>query len=329
MNILYVSNDNYAHLLGISLTSVCENNKNENILNFFVIDDGISDENRQKLEKTARKYEREIKFFIPEITLSLSKLGKWSIGILYRIFFQSIIGEVLKDDRILYLDCDTVVVDSLGELWQTDLDSCICAAVYECMGEKHRENILLETEFPYYNSGMLLIDVKKWREYDIEKKCQKIIEKNSDTKMEYPDEGLLNNVLQGKIKAVNPRYNLTTIKCVFTYEQLKVYRKSQYMYSKDEYIEANGNPCIIHYTNNFLVSRPWFSAKEYEHPFARCFWQYKKESEWNSIYLYEENVGIAKKMMRKFFATNEKICVIVAGFIYEYIKPIKYDKLIV
>ena len=328
MTILYVSDEKYAHLLGVSLTSVCVNNKEEKELYFFVIDNGISEENKIKIKNTVNRYGREVLFFSVNGTIPLKKIGRWSANIFCRIFFESIIGKDLIDDRIIYLDCDTVVVDDLKELWEIDLNGNICAAVYECMGERHKKKSLLSSACPYFNSGMLLIDVQKWSEANIEEKAQEILEINTGTKMEYPDEGLLNNLLQRKIKIVGPKYNLTTIKCVFTYEQLRIYRKSKYMYSEKEYSEAKDSPCIIHYTNNFLVSRPWYSAKGEMHPLADYYYHYKKESEWKDIELLEEHVSFFKKIARKLFSINQKICVYITGWIYEYIKPLKYNKLI-
>ncbi len=327
MTVLYVSDDNYAHLLGVSLTSVCENNIDEHDLNVLVIDVGILDDNKKKIEDTAKKYGRTVQFFKTEINFSKAQIGKWSTNILYRIFFKTIIGDVLTEDKVLYLDCDTVVVDSLKELWQTDIDVYVCAAVYECMGKRHKANILLDSTCPYFNSGMLLINVKKWEELDVETEFRKILELNSDTIMEYPDEGLINYVLKGKIKAISPRYNLTSIKSVLTYKQLKMYRKSEHMYSENEYMEAKERPYIIHYTNNFLVTRPWFKGNGHDHPYAKYFLSYKRKSKWNEVALPEEKVSFLKNVARKLFAINGMICVTIAGFIYEYIKPIRYDKL--
>jgi lipopolysaccharide biosynthesis glycosyltransferase len=256
-------------------------------------------------------------------------MGKWPKNIFYRLFFVSLFGDELEDDRILYLDCDTIVADSVTELWNLDLGGKACAAVYECMGKNHKKNCCLSDELPYFNSGVLLMDASKWKELEIERKVQQILDINTDTKMEYPDEGIINYLLRDNIKAIKPRFNLTTIKCVFSYEELKMYRKSRFMYSAEDYTDARTNPCIIHYTNNFLVRRPWQNGTKYEHPMALYFSKYKDNSEWKDIDMQEEKIGIAKKLVRRVFDFNGMFCTVITGFIYSYIKPLKYDAFVV
>lgn len=328
MTIVYVSDDNYAYLLGISLTSLYENNKEEIDLNVLIIDDGISQKSKGNINNTAKRYGREVKFFTPDVPILMNKMGRWPKNIFYRIFFASIFGNVFKESRILYLDCDTIVADSIRQLWNTDMEGKACAAVYECMGKKHKMKCCLSDDYPYFNSGVLLIDTNKWKELDVEGKVQKLLDLNSETRMEYPDEGIINYLLKDNIKSLKPRYNLTTIKCVFSYKELKMYRKSKFMYSEEEYSEAKDRPCIIHYTNNFLVRRPWIGGIRNEHPFANYFKRYMDKSEWKNIEMPEEHIGIAKKVVRKMYAINGMFCVIVTGFIYSYIKPMKYDKLV-
>ncbi|WP_026508542.1 glycosyltransferase family 8 protein [Butyrivibrio sp. MC2013] len=329
MTVVYVSDDNYAHLLGISLTSLYENNKDVIELNVFIIDDGISDRNKKKIYDTARRFGREVCFFIADISISNSKMGKWPKNIFYRLYFVSAFGDKLSDERVLYLDCDTIVADSIQELWNTNLGGKACAAVYECIGDRHKKKCMLGKSLPYFNSGVLLMDVQKWKEINVENKVLQILGMNCNTKMEYPDEGIINYLLKENIKPLSPRYNLTTIKCVFSYKELKMYRKSRFMYSEKEYIDAKNEPCIIHYTNNFLVRRPWQSGDKYSHPLEKYFVRYKNDSEWKDIETPQEHVGLLKKIVRILFGINGMLCVVPTGFIYSYIKPLKYDKLIV
>ncbi len=329
MTIVYVSDDNYAHLLGISLLSLYANNEEEPNICVYIIDDGIAQANKEKLIITAKRYGREVRFFNVNLPISINNMGKWPKNIFFRLYFLSIFGDELKDNRVLYLDCDTVVADSISDLWNTDMEGKACAAVYECMGKKHKANCCLSDSLPYYNSGVLLMDAQKWKELDVEKRVQKIIDLNVETKMEYPDEGIINYLLKDNIKTLNPRYNLTTIKCVFSYKELKMYRKSKFMYYDIDYSEAKTRPCIIHYTNNFLVRRPWQNGMRYEHPMAKYFLKYKDNSEWKDLVALTEHIGVAKKIVRKLFSLNGMLCTILTGFIYSYIKPVKYGKLVV
>ena len=67
-------------------------------------------------------------------------------------------------ERVIYLDPDILVINPLRPLWELDLKDCTFAAashvgVTNIMNEINR--VRLDTEHDYYNSGVMLIDLKK------------------------------------------------------------------------------------------------------------------------------------------------------------------------
>ena len=60
LNVLYQSNDNYAPITGVSLTSLLINSKDIEEINVYVLDDKISAKNIKKLKKTCEKFKRNI-----------------------------------------------------------------------------------------------------------------------------------------------------------------------------------------------------------------------------------------------------------------------------
>ena len=66
-------------------------------------------------------------------------------------------------ERVLYLDSDIVVVGSLAQLWSTNLDGALFAAVDIPGSDRGVKHLGLSAEDGYFNSGVLLIDLKKWR----------------------------------------------------------------------------------------------------------------------------------------------------------------------
>ncbi len=73
----------------------------------------------------------------------------------YAAYFRYFIADEVSEDRVLYLDSDMIVHDKLDDLFSLDLQGYAIAAVQD-----HDMNGLVST----FNSGMLLIDIKKWRE---------------------------------------------------------------------------------------------------------------------------------------------------------------------
>lgn len=68
-------------------------------------------------------------------------------------------------NRILYLDCDTIVRHNLNKLWSTTLDETevIAAGIKPTVAQKTRNRLNLPQDRYYYNSGVLLVDLAKWR----------------------------------------------------------------------------------------------------------------------------------------------------------------------
>lgn len=327
MNILYVTDDKGVMFLGVSLESLLENNLSHKDINIFVIDDGITEKNKRLLDEEAERFQRKITYIKkPEIKILMGvepDSRKWPDNIFCRLFLPTIFKDYKNIERIIYLDTDTIVTEDLSGLWNEDISGYPCGAVLECMSNLHKECIGLKMRDPYLNSGMLLIDINQWRELSLEEKC-KDFGKTHLSSLEYPDEGIINGVLQGKFKVLHPKYNNTTLKNAFSYSELKVYRKSAVMYSEEEYEEAVENPTIIHFTNSFMVDRPWIKDSKKPHRFSGLWREYQDKTVWRGELLNRKKASFRTAMESVARVVSRKVVVPVMGFFYCYIKPLKY-----
>ena len=171
MNIVYVSNDGYARHLGTSLYSLLDRNQLEQEIVIYLLSVGMSLENQEKLRTIASRFDRRLEVIemgnLKERFPYEIDTGGFDISAMGRLF----VGTVLPDtvERVLYLDCDTVVLSSLRGLWNTDLGKNVMGAVMEpTIYPSIKEQIGLKPEDAYFNSGVLFIDVKKWREQKAE-----------------------------------------------------------------------------------------------------------------------------------------------------------------
>jgi len=67
-------------------------------------------------------------------------------------------------DRVLYLDCDIVVVGDVSPLWNTDLGGALLGTVDIPGADRGVTHLGMRAEDGYFNAGVLLIDLKQWRE---------------------------------------------------------------------------------------------------------------------------------------------------------------------
>jgi lipopolysaccharide biosynthesis glycosyltransferase len=325
MNIMYAADDNYAEIMAVSILSVIENNRNEK-LHFYIVEDSISSDNLEKLRTMIETNGAKITFIKkPDIRGKLGvelKTLRWSDSAYSRLFLKELFGENTEVGKLLYLDCDTLIVDSLRDLWDTDISDCLGAACLECMSNMHKKIIGAKKTDNYVNTGMLLLNVRKWIDEDIEALVSEFIRKYKG-KTEYVDQGVINGTVSNRFKLVNPRYNLTALAYDFTYEEMQIYRKPQFGYSKEIWENAVKNPAIVHFTTSFLSIRPWYEGSR--HPYAIKWKETHDRTPWaDKTYRELRNREKRDSKERLYRDLPRGLAVRGAGFLHAYIKPLVY-----
>ncbi len=299
MNIVYSSSDSYSEICGISIVSLLENNKNIDEINIYIIDNGISIINKKRLEDTVHKYNRNLFFVqalnLEQITKTSIYVGRWNIGTFFRLYLSSLLP--LEIERVIYIDCDMIIRHSLEEIYNIDLDNCLVAGVDDCRSDLYRIEIGCEPGTVYINNGFMLIDLKKWREVDLESKFTKFINQRKGD-LTYMDQAPLNGILGPKkqIFELPPVYNSQRIFFDFSYKQLLNLRKPNHHLSKEEYEDAVKDPIVVHFTPVFISgTRPW--QKKDNHPFRKEYLHYKNISPWKDEPLRRDDRKLRKKWM--------------------------------
>ena len=172
LNVVYSSDNNYAQHVGVSMISLFENNKDFNNINIYLIENNISLQNKNRLESICEKYNRKIKFisfdeFSKKLKLNM-EITQFLLVHMLDYFYLAHIEESI--DKIIYLDCDSIINGSLSDLWNTDISEYYVAGVCDTVSDNTKIRINMDLYSSYINSGMLLINLKKWREESIEKK---------------------------------------------------------------------------------------------------------------------------------------------------------------
>lgn len=321
MNCVFSSDDNFADILGCALISLFENNREQETIEVYILDGGISEGNKRKLESIFQQYERMVHFIevpdISQLTGEAATSGRWPISAFARIFVDELIPKTVK--QILYLDCDVLVLGSLKNLWEMDLKDKTVAGTMDCLSRQRKQNIGIANEDPYINSGVMLIDMDKWRINQIEKRCMDYIRK-SVGKFSYPDQDVINKVLHKDLLVLPPEYNAMTLFFDFTYPDMIKYRKPQSYYSAQQVDHARKHPRIVHFTSSFLSLRPW--VKGSEHPYAPLWRNYYKRSPWRAKDLRSDNRSSYRKIYEKFYRLMPlPFSVSLSGFLHSVLVP--------
>lgn len=311
-NVCFASDDNYASYLGIILVSLFEHNDFEKN-NIFILDTGISEYNINNIEQICRNYSAEVSFINVEniedkLDISLNKMkvkGEFSLATYSRLFLASLLPKDI--DKIIYLDCDGLVLGSFEPIWKLDLTNYYGAGVLALNGNDNvKKDIDMESTDRYINAGMLLVNLKKWRENNIEEKfIKELIRLNNKGIPFGMDQGVINSVLNGKLYILNPEYNLEGSLHNTNYDiTMKLHSTVQHgFYDKDTLDNAIKHPVFQHFCvgDGEFYNRPWLNPY---HEDKKLYDKYFKLSNFNrnQVYFYKK-VPLIKRFNR-FLARN-------------------------
>lgn len=277
--VLYTCDNNYAPYAGISMNSLFESNREMPHICVYLVTDGVSEENKRRFSEQAEEYSRELIMVDAQpIVEQIRHLGiptyRGSYTANCRLFFEDFIRDDV--DRLLYLDCDTLVVSSLGELVDLDMGCKAVGVVRDSLTDEYKTLIGFGKNDDYFNSGVLLIDTRRWREQSFTRRLWDYA-KNVRSAFCNPDQDLLNIVLKDKKYILPPEYNFQPSHRVFSDRAyFMAYRHARY-YSLADLRAAREKPKILH-AYRFLGDFPWNADNL--HPDTEIFDRFMKNSPW-------------------------------------------------
>ena len=282
LSILYQFNDSYAPYAGVSIYSLLENNPKAEAVDIYFLGEKLSPFCISRLESLVRQYGRRITFLNSgRILNKIRELGipkyRGSFAANMKLFFSSEMNAVTG--RLLYIDSDTLVTGSLEELFRLPMGEYPLAMALDSLGQKHKAYIGLRKEDPYFNSGVILFDLKKWRELDCEKR---LAEHARCFRAHYmsPDQDLLNVALKGYIGRLDARFNFQPVYYRYSVRIYRCYWMQEGYYSGEELLDAKRQPVILHFFR-FLGEFPWDAGSL--HPYAEVFADYLARSPWKDL----------------------------------------------
>lgn len=103
-------------------------------------------------------------------------------------------SEIPSENKVIYLDCDIIIAQSLEELWNLNMLGKTIAALKDAFSKWYRMNIDLKPDDIMFNSDVMLIDLGKWKEQKVEDRVMEFISKKNG-KIQQGDQRALNYVL--------------------------------------------------------------------------------------------------------------------------------------
>lgn len=318
MNVVYASDNNFAEMLGISMISLFENNTECEEIVVYILDDNISDDNKNKLNSIGGKYNRKLVFIkVGNVLIDKMKQQRGSLSTFSRLYLQILLPDYI--DKVIYLDCDILIKENIQTLYDLNISDYYCAGVNDCVSSNHLNIIGLNSDNCYFNAGVLLINLEIWRKKNIIEKFINFSER-FDNDVPYADQGIINGVVSIKSMIIDIKYNCYTALFDFTYKDLMIFRKPSKYYSEKEVSAAKEKPAIVHFTTSFLSLRPWIEGCG--HPYVSEWLRYKEMSPWADVPLSKDNRSVRKKVaVRIYRMLPKRIAVNLVGLLHAKIVP--------
>jgi lipopolysaccharide biosynthesis glycosyltransferase len=276
ISIVVASDNHYAIHIAALLKSIDLNHKTAEHIDFYIIDDGITASTRKKIAEIPDPSKITLKWFkskdiIPaDIKIPVDK-SAFPLTVYLRIFSPYVIDQ--DADKLIYLDVDTIVQDDISKLWNMPLGNHIIGAIQDvgktmdCQwgGVPNYKELGFEATTKYFNSGVLLIDPKKWRAGKISNEVITTLSKYKEH-VKLADQYGMNVVFGNKWLELDPKWNW-------------------FAFKEDE------KPSLVH----FLDIKPLFKSYNSNEVYKKEFFRYLSMTPWKNF----KPISGRKRQIRK------------------------------
>jgi lipopolysaccharide biosynthesis glycosyltransferase len=273
VNLLVSCDANYLEHAVVTLTSVCENNRQHRI-RIFHLHAGLPPEEMASVQAHFQQYPASVEF----IPIDDGQLRQFNTPehVATPTFYRLLCADLLPPDvdRVLYLDSDVIVRSALDGIWGMDLRGQPVAAVADAYlndpASRARLGTLVGNEVPVYlNAGVMLIDIPRFRADGIGPAALALLGR-LHRDLAYADQDALNAVLAGRWTRLPARWNAQSMwfTPAFCFAAMTLPPEQ-----RDEVVQAVFDPAIVHYTT---ASKPWQFMNT--HPLKHEYWVYRQRT---------------------------------------------------
>ena len=256
--VVYATDENYVKLTAVSMYSLLLHNPNTEIA---ILADGISATSKNLLLDVAVKFDSHLRIIdIKQELHDIKSVGAGSyvsFSAYSRLFIPGLFGD--DADRAIYIDGDTIITGDLQPLTELDLQGKPFAIGYDCLHNSYKKLIDIPPSAPYFNSGVLVMDLQEWRNRQCSERIFDYM-KNVRHDFMFGDQDYFALVLADDATILPPQYNFLTHFQMFKTRN-DVLRATgipaSAWYTEEQYAAARKNPVIHHFLGHTL-GRPWY-----------------------------------------------------------------------
>jgi lipopolysaccharide biosynthesis glycosyltransferase len=257
INLCFCLNERYAKYLPACLCSIFENNPNEEF-RIYILTDGLSEHSVCKINKLHQKF-THFELIVRTIENDeIEQLNFNRYAYPQIIYLRLLIERELSDvDKVLSLDVDLFVLDSLKPLYEADLGNKLLAGIAHnsdpissCCAEKDRsKNGIIQDEESFIYIGVTLLDLAKMRAQEKGSEYLLSLMRAPEVEIMESEQQIYNKAFRGQVKYFDRNW--------LYYYVAKSEKKIDF--SKIHILHSN-------------LPKPWFAWKG--DPFGKYAWRY-------------------------------------------------------
>lgn len=206
------------------------------------------------------------------------------------VWYRTLLPELLPDhDRVLALDADTLVMQSLSPLYGRDFDGALLAAVGQpATGNEDRlRGIGIKPDAPYFNAGVMLMNLEGMRAEDVGRQAMRLGHEQFQQFM-FAEQDALNVLLAGRWDRLAPKWNALSYLWLLPHD-------ADGTYTDLELSAARWSPAIVHF-EGFQTVKPWYYRSV--HPLRHLYRDFRRETPWPLERLERKSPsGVVLKML--------------------------------
>lgn len=216
-HIAFAANPAYLRYVGIAIFSILENHP-DIPLHFHLFTGDMPDAEAERFQqlRTAKDNFCISTYYLNDTAFSGLQTHTLPAVAYYRLVMPAILSQQ-GVDRVLYLDADTLCLGDLSPLLDMDLHGCTIGAAADCIlelktlsGQYHDsylQTLGFQPQSIYFNSGVLLIDIKKWHSRQTDSALAETVSRLNAHVLTFADQDMLNIFFQNDVCLIPKRYN--------------------------------------------------------------------------------------------------------------------------
>lgn len=276
ITITMACSDSYKAIMGVLLESIIENASQKEKYDIIILEYDIPMEEKEKIRYHYQRENISIRFF--NVKKSLDEVELFVRDYLsVMTYARLLIPQIFVNfHRILYLDCDTVCLADISELYYKDMQGMCLYAIPDAIlnmeawnnpNSEDTKNYLekvvgINYEGQYFNGGVAVFDIDS-----IKQDGDRLLEIAGQQQWKWADQDVLNYVYNSKVKYGEIQWNMIV---VANLKQRRRYFERSELFKA--YVQASENPKIVHYAGEMI---PCYRNKV---PLEHFFWKYAEHS---------------------------------------------------